>query len=562
MFQRLFRLRLHWNIWLLTAAIIVSMALITIFVVNYEVRTKLNPIVEEELLRNTKLVRLDLLQKVDGLQKLCQELAESPRLKGSLGTTVDPKTLPPIASAMWSVVSTDLFLVTAEDSMVRYVGANNTPPNLFNSVGTTMTIQAALLGENTRDVWQIDHKSYVTVSVPIRTLSSVVGSLTLGYELTDKKIADEINTNYGISVAFLSQNRILSSTLNADEQTELAGFLVNNPLHFQPGTSEDQLTALKSEEIILGQENFLIIPTSLTFGHSGNIDYAVLLSRGKYSQLPRDIQLVLILVSSIVAVMALILSFFITKTITGPRERLINTMSDISHSGDLTQRITIRSNDVEMKTLVETFNSMMESLDKSQLEKEESYVEAIQAVVVALDTRDSETYGHSERVVKYTMALAEQLKIPVENLKAIRWGALLHDVGKIGISDSILRKPGPLTEEEWLEMKKHPTIGYNMLRGIRFLEPALTLVLHHQEKFDGKGYPNGLKGKDIPLGARIFAVADAFDAITSDRPYRRARTIEQAVEEIKKGSGTQFDPELVDAFLRISKEQWIQLKQF
>jgi putative nucleotidyltransferase with HDIG domain len=561
MFQRVIRLRLHWNIWLLTAAIIVGMALTTIFVVNYEVRTKLNPIVEEELIRNTKLVRLDLVQKVDGLQKLCQELAESPRLKGSLGPTVDPMTLPPIASAMRPMIPTDLFLVTADDS-VRYVDANNNvPSNLFYSVMTQNSIRLALQGGVAEDVWNIGHKSYVTVSVPIRTLSGVVGSLTLGYELTDKKNADEIYANYGISVTFLSQNHILSTTLNPDEQNEFTDFLRKNPIFFQAGSSKDQVTTLKTEDVTLGRERYLMIPTSATFGRSGKVDYAVLLSREKYSQLPRDIQVVLILVSSIAAVMALVLSFIITKTISGPRERLINTMSDISHSGDLTQRISIRSNDVEMKTLVETFNSMMVTLDKSQLEKEESYVEAIQAVVVALDTRDSETHGHSERVVKYTMALADQLKVPEENLKAIRWGALLHDVGKIGISDAILRKPGPLTDQEWVEMKKHPTIGYTMLRGIRFLEPALPLVLHHQEKFNGSGYPNGLKGKDIPLGARIFAVTDAFDAMTSDRPYRSARTFEQAVEEIKKGSGTQFDPELVEAFLCISKEQWIQLKQ-
>lgn len=140
-----------------------------------------------------------------------------------------------------------------------------------------------------------------------------------------------------------------------------------------------------------------------------------------------------------------------------------------------------------------------------------------------------------------------------EELTYIRWGALLHDIGKLGIPDSILLKPGRLTEEEWEEMKRHPEYAHEMLSGIEFLRPALEIPYCHHERWDGKGYPRGLKGEEIPLAARIFAVVDAWDAMRSDRPYRGALTREEALEEIRKGAGIQFDPRVVEAFLELSR---------
>jgi HD-GYP domain-containing protein (c-di-GMP phosphodiesterase class II) len=138
-------------------------------------------------------------------------------------------------------------------------------------------------------------------------------------------------------------------------------------------------------------------------------------------------------------------------------------------------------------------------------------------------------------------------------------GALLHDVGKIGIPDAILRKPGKLTTEEWVEMRRHPEIGYRILQGINFLEASREVVLSHQECYDGSGYPRGLKGKEIPLGARIFSVVDTLDAMTSDRPYRKALSQQAAREEIRKFSGTQFDPDVVQAFLAITEDEWMTI---
>ena len=202
-----------------------------------------------------------------------------------------------------------------------------------------------------------------------------------------------------------------------------------------------------------------------------------------------------------------------------------------------------------------------DEVERLYMELQESYESTLQAMVTALDFRDNETQGHSLRVVQYTIRIAGLMGIVEPELGWIRRGALLHAVGKIGVPDAVLRKPGKLDNAEWIEMRKHPEHGYEMLRHIRFLAPALEIVLCHQERYDGSGYPRGLKGEDIPLGARIFAVVDCFDAMTSDRPYRDALPIEKARDEIRKFSGSQFDPKVAAAFLEVPVEVWTQIRE-
>jgi putative nucleotidyltransferase with HDIG domain len=180
-----------------------------------------------------------------------------------------------------------------------------------------------------------------------------------------------------------------------------------------------------------------------------------------------------------------------------------------------------------------------------------AYASTLSALVAALDAREQETSDHSQRVVRFTLAIAERMGIGAPELDEVARGALLHDIGKIGVVDAILLKPGPLTPAEWVEMRKHPEIGFTILQGIPFLSQASQIVLSHQERWDGNGYPRGLKGHEIPLGARIFAIADTLDAIVSDRPYRKGSSFEDARAEILRCSGTQFDPAAVDAFATI-----------
>ncbi|MCL4368965.1 MAG: GAF domain-containing protein [Actinobacteria bacterium] len=190
---------------------------------------------------------------------------------------------------------------------------------------------------------------------------------------------------------------------------------------------------------------------------------------------------------------------------------------------------------------------------------EEIYLEVITALASAIDARDSYTHGHSNRVTEYAVAIAEEMGLPASEVDVIRNASILHDVGKIGIRESILHKPGKLTKDEVREMQYHPYIGYKILQSVKLLEPVLPLVYHHQEHYDGGGYPEGLKGEGIPLGSRIIAVADAFEAMTSDRPYRLARDSEVALQELKDLAGKQFDPIVVDAFLRLVDRGAVEL---
>jgi len=193
----------------------------------------------------------------------------------------------------------------------------------------------------------------------------------------------------------------------------------------------------------------------------------------------------------------------------------------------------------------------LQELKRSQQELEAAYDLTLWGWAKAVELRDQETAGHTERVTELTLRLAKALGVPEEDLDALRRGAILHDVGKIAIPDAILLKPGPLTEEEWQVMRKHPVYAYEWLSGIPFLKKALEIPYAHHERWDGSGYPRGLRGLEIPLAARIFAVVDVYDALTSDRPYRKAWPREKALAYLQEQAGRQFDPEVVEAFLRL-----------
>jgi putative two-component system response regulator len=202
-----------------------------------------------------------------------------------------------------------------------------------------------------------------------------------------------------------------------------------------------------------------------------------------------------------------------------------------------------------------------EELDGAVRSLAEAYRTTLKALVAALETRDQETHGHSERVVSFSLRLGQEMGLGDEQMRSLEFGALLHDIGKIGVPDAVLRKPARLTEEEWAEMRLHPVHGQQILSGIGFLEGASRVVAQHHEKWDGSGYPAGLKGEEIDLNARIFTVADAFDAITSDRVYRVGRTYEAALAELHAHAGCQFDPRVVEAFGRVPREEWDRLRR-
>lgn len=215
-----------------------------------------------------------------------------------------------------------------------------------------------------------------------------------------------------------------------------------------------------------------------------------------------------------------------------------------------------------------TYHGMLETslkrrtrdLESALLQVETNYSTTLEALVAALDAREHETFNHSFRVRAYASHLARLVGYPPASMRQLEHGALLHDIGKIAVSDAILLKAGQLTPDEWEEMRKHPEAGERIIRHVAFLSQAAVVVRHHHERYDGGGYPDGLSGEEIPLGARIFTLADTLDAMTSDRPYRNAPGYEIALKEVRRCIGSQFDPDIANVFLSVPIERWRQLR--
>lgn len=223
--------------------------------------------------------------------------------------------------------------------------------------------------------------------------------------------------------------------------------------------------------------------------------------------------------------------------------------------------LLMKKNAEYRQNLENSFSSRTGRLRATMEDLERSYDTTLQAMGDALDLRDEETEGHSRRVTAYTIALAREMGLQGEELKVIARGAFLHDIGKIATPDSVLLKPGRLDEGEMSIMREHCQRGYEMVCKIPFLKEAAEIVYSHQERFDGTGYPRNLSGEQIPLGARIFAIADTLDAMTSDRPYRKGTTFAAARDEIARCAGAQFDPAAVEVFLRMPIESWSELRE-
>lgn len=253
----------------------------------------------------------------------------------------------------------------------------------------------------------------------------------------------------------------------------------------------------------------------------------------------------------IMAVVGLSLYIILRKVVLAPVAHLNRVASQLM-AGDYSARAALDTGD-ELEGLGKAYNAMTNHII-------ESYQSMVKTLAAAIEARDPYTAGHVERVSRYATAIAEEMGVEPKLMHQIVMGAILHDIGKIGIPDIILQKPGSLDAEEAEKMRSHPVKGKDIISSVSdFTAPVQTAVLYHHEHFDGNGYPYGLKGEEIPIGDRIIAVADTFDAIVTDRPYRKGRTLETAIEEIKKMAGTQLDPEAVGAFIRVYEKGGIKM---
>ena len=258
------------------------------------------------------------------------------------------------------------------------------------------------------------------------------------------------------------------------------------------------------------------------------------------------IRLVLVALFGAIALGTILIGLALADRITRPIDRLVASMAMVS-AGDYSRRVQVESVD-EIGYLAKSFNEMTAALEAQIQAREEAYFRNLEALARVIDARDPYTFEHSARVAAVSQELAEGMGLSTTDLVVLRRAGLLHDIGKIGVADAILAKKGPLNDEEWSAIRRHPVIGFEMLKDVPFLQPSLDPIRHHHERWDGEGYPDKLKGSSISQLARIVTVADAFDAMTSDRPYRKSFSFEFAARAIESESGGQFDPAVVAAF--------------
>jgi putative nucleotidyltransferase with HDIG domain len=261
----------------------------------------------------------------------------------------------------------------------------------------------------------------------------------------------------------------------------------------------------------------------------------------------RDALMALATVAFGAFVLAALGSLWLAQTLTDPIDRLSGEIAMMTASRDLRRPLHLTGSSRELDSLAEAFNELVQGLTTAEADSRAACLGAIRALAATLDARDPYTAGHSERVSAVAVLIGRQMGLSAADLDVLRLGALLHDIGKIGLSDAILRKPGALTVEEYDQLKRHPGQGARILRQVPFLAPHIPIVELHHERPDGRGYPFGLRGDEIPVAARIVHVADAFDAITSARAYRPARGPAEAIAELQRCARTEFDPTAVDA---------------
>jgi putative nucleotidyltransferase with HDIG domain len=369
------------------------------------------------------------------------------------------------------------------------------------------------------------------IVAPIRIQDAELGSLELATAL-DHDYATRLSRLSGANTLIVADGRVIATTL---------------PAEAAPGLTPQVLATLAgSQTVTLGETEYAI---QLLFQPGAGFVYALDSIDGSVGPVMRKAVRAMVLIALAAFAIAGLASLWMARGLSRPIDTLSRSLAAMTTSRTFDRDIAETGSSLEVDALTRSFNSMMQSVAAAQAQTRSAYVGAIRALALALDARDPYTAGHSERVSAISVAVGRQMRLTDEELDVLRLGALLHDIGKIGISDAVLRKPDGLTPAEFDLIKEHPGLGARILRSVPFLTPHLPIVELHHERPDGRGYPYGLTSDQTPLLARIVHVADAFDAITSARAYRPARGSNEAVQELWRCAGTQFDAEVVQALV-------------
>ena len=370
-------------------------------------------------------------------------------------------------------------------------------------------------------------------TVPVMLQEIELGSVQLAQPL-DARYATELSALSGARTLIVSNGRVVATTLQDETLAAL--------------TPETLRTFAAGDLKTLGGEEYAVRPLL----QDGDTAVYVLDSIDASARplLRSSLQTMAAIAFGAFA-LAGCASLWLARTISRPIDTLSRSLGDMTRTRTFDQPLVPSRESLEVDSLTQAFNTMIESIKTAEAETRNAYLEAIGALAMALDARDPYTAGHSERVSALAVKIGREMRLDAATLDVLRLGALLHDIGKIGITDNLLRKAAPLTPDEYEVIKTHPTVGSRILRNVRFLEPHLPVVELHHERPDGRGYPYGLEGSAIPLVARIVHVADAYDAMTSARAYRSALPPATALRELQRCAGTDFDAEAVRALVAV-----------
>jgi HD-GYP domain-containing protein (c-di-GMP phosphodiesterase class II) len=516
-------------------------------------RDSLETLEKKYLTRSALSIATDLQNLLSSNTQQLTKIAGSIRvLKTALPPGTDPFTHAAQSGWISDYITADSDLLALRVLNTAGQGAEAKPANLDAAVmqELNLALEAAKHGQQytgTFQMLQSVNQPAVVVGVPVTDNGQVIGVVEGLISL--RRIADRIREEgRGDDTAFLvdRNGRVL---LHSEAAVE-----VQHPdVSSLNVVKEFEKTPVRLTETYRDANGKMVLGTVMPVGHP---DWGVVVQKPEeraYVSVDKMIRATLMW-GGIALALAIIVSVIFASGIARPIGVLVQRTHEIA-AGDYQKRVDLKTHN-EIGELAENFNSMsgaiehaVEQLKKAAQENHLLFINSVRMLAAAIDAKDPYTRGHSERVARYSIAIGKNLSLPEKEMRNLRVSALLHDVGKIGIDDRVLRKPGALSDDEFEVMKQHPAKGAAIMSGVAQLIDVIPGMKYHHEKWGGGGYPDNLEGDAIPMQARIVAIADTFDAMTTNRPYQKAMEIGYVVEKIKSFAGTRFDPKVVDAFV-------------
>jgi putative nucleotidyltransferase with HDIG domain len=518
----------------------VALLLIVVFVVvTITVRGQVREAAAENLEAGQRMFAALETRRQRELQAQAATIADSPTLIAALDTLqVEARSRPGVVNSeaietvdrelqkVATRIEADAIVLTDSRGMVLdAAGRMRDRWTLGRPIGVAAVKDASAFD----GIARVGGEVFRVVAVPLQLPDAALGTLYLATHL-DGGYAEQLAQISGTRTAIVSEGLLLASTLTPQRAREFESRVAAaRPL--------DGTAVLDGESYAF--RRLVAVGDTVFYALSSVDDSSRAAMRGAMASLA--------VLGGAALTLALVASFTLARLLTEPIGRLSTSLAAMAGSHSVATPLPLTGSSLEVDALTETFNALMASVAQAEAQTEAAYTGAIRALAAALDARDPYTAGHSERVSVLSVAIGRGLGLPDEELEVLRLGALLHDIGKIGVPDRVLMKPGALTVEEFAAIKQHPVLGARILKSVPFLSRHIPIVELHHERPDGLGYPLGLRGDDIPIAARIVHVADAYDAITSARAYRAARPSSEALRELWRCAGTEFHAEIVGA---------------